>query len=128
MPVALAKKLLLVGWDSADWQIINPLLESGAMPALQTLISRGVMGNLASMEPMISPMLWNSIATGKRPDKHGILGFIEPDPDNRDVRPFTSTSRKCKALWNILTQCHLKSQVVAWFAGHPAEPILVLCP
>ncbi len=127
MPAALAEKLLLVGWDSADWQIINPLLESGAMPALQTLISRGVMGNLASMEPMISPMLWNSIATGKRPDKHGILGFIEPDPDNRHVRPFTSTSRKCKALWNILTQCQLKSQVVAWYAGHPAEPIRGAC-
>lgn len=97
------------------------------MPQLSALVNRGVMGNLASMEPMISPMLWNSIATGKRPDKHGILGFVEPDPDNRSIRPFTSTSRKCKALWNILTQCGLESHIVAWYAGHPAEPIRGTC-
>ena len=123
----IAKKLLLIGWDSADWQVITPLLEQGRLPALNLLITNGVMGNLATLEPIISPMLWNSIATGKRPDKHGILGFIEPDPDNRYVRPFTSTSRKCKALWNIFTQQGMNSQVVAWFAGHPAEPIKGTC-
>ena len=122
-----AEKLLLVGWDSADWQVINPLIERGAMPNLSGLMNRGVMGNLASMEPMVSPMLWNSIATGKRADKHGILGFVEPDPDQRSIRPFTSTSRRCKAIWNIFTQCGLESQVVAWYAGHPAEPIRGAC-
>jgi tetratricopeptide (TPR) repeat protein len=34
-----------------------------------------------------------------------------------------STSRKCKALWNILSQKGLKSNIVSWFASHPAEPI-----
>ena len=29
-------------------------------------------------------MLWTSIATGKRPYKHGIHGFSEPDPDSGD--------------------------------------------
>ncbi len=127
MAKRIARKLLLVGWDSADWQIINPLLERGLMPSLGRLIEQGVMGNLASMEPMISPMLWTSIATGKRPEKHGILGFIEPDADNRCVRPFTSTSRRCKALWNILSQSGLESQVTGWFAGHPAEPVRGAC-
>ena len=68
-------------------------------------------------------MLWNSIATGKRPEKHGIHGFMEPDPQNGGVRPVTSTSRKVKAIWNILTQRGYKTHVVGWFAGHPAEPI-----
>jgi predicted AlkP superfamily phosphohydrolase/phosphomutase len=127
MAKGIAEKVLLVGWDSADWQVITPLLEQGHMPALNHLINNGVMGNLATMEPIISPMLWNSIATGKRPDKHGILGFIEPDPDNRYVRPFTSTSRKCEALWNIFTRQSMNSHVVGWFAGHPAEPIKGTC-
>jgi hypothetical protein len=26
MPESLAKKLLLIGWDAADWKVINPLL------------------------------------------------------------------------------------------------------
>ena len=81
------------------------------------------MGNLATLQPILSPMLWNSVATGKFADKHGIHGFIEPDPKNGGARPYTSTSRKCKALWNILTQSGLRSNVIGWWASHPAEPI-----
>jgi predicted AlkP superfamily phosphohydrolase/phosphomutase/tetratricopeptide (TPR) repeat protein len=120
---ALAKKVLLIGWDAADWKIANPLIDQGLMPTLDDFINHGVMGNIATLRPILSPMLWNSIATGKRPDKHGILGFMEPDPQTGGVRPVTSTSRKVKALWNILTQRGYKTHVLGWFAGHPAEPI-----
>ena len=121
---AAKRKVLLIGWDAADWEVITPLLEEGLMPSLDGLINRGVMGNLATLQPILSPMLWNSVATGKFADKHGIHGFIEPDPKNGGARPYTSTSRKCKALWNILTQSGLRSNVVGWWASHPAEPIL----
>ena len=117
------RKVLLIGWDGADWEHVNPLLEEGLLPNLDALINRGVMGNLATLQPVLSPMLWNSVATGKFADKHGIHGFIEPDPVNGGARPYTSTSRKTKAIWNILTQSGLKSNVVGWWASHPAEPI-----
>jgi predicted AlkP superfamily phosphohydrolase/phosphomutase/tetratricopeptide (TPR) repeat protein len=123
MPEKLAKKVLLIGWDAADWKIINPLLDQGLMPTLEALVNHGVIGNLATLHPVLSPMLWNSIATGMRPDKHGIHGFIEPDPQTGRVRPVSSTSRKVKAIWNILTQRGYKTHVLGWFAGHPAEPI-----
>jgi predicted AlkP superfamily phosphohydrolase/phosphomutase len=116
-------KVLLVGWDAADWRVIRPLLAEGKMPVLQQLLSRGVSGNLATLEPPYSPMLWTSIATGKRPQKHGIHGFAEPDPENGGVRPITNLSRKTKALWNILAQNGKRSLVVGWWPSHPAEPI-----
>lgn len=116
-------KVLLVGWDAADWKIINPLLDAGTMPTLNAFVDEGVIGNLASIQPMLSPMLWNSIATGKRPEKHGIFGFVEPDTVSAGVRPVSSTSRHAKAIWNILSQQGLKAHVVGWFAGHPAEPV-----
>ena len=119
----LAKKVLLLGWDAADWKHITPLLDQGLMPTMEKFINGGVMGNIATLQPMLSPMLWNSIATGVRPDKHGILGFIEPDPQTGRIRTVSSTSRKVKALWNILTQRGFKTHVVGWWAGHPAEPI-----
>jgi predicted AlkP superfamily phosphohydrolase/phosphomutase/Tfp pilus assembly protein PilF len=123
MAEPLAKKVLLIGWDAADWKVATPLLEQGRMPALDDFINHGVMGNLATLQPVLSPMLWNSIATGKRADKHGIHGFAEPDPNSGGVRPVTSTSRKVKAIWNILTQKGYKTHLLGWFAGHPAEPI-----
>ena len=116
-------KLLLIGWDAADWASITPLVDAGKMPNLQHLIESGVKGNLSTCSPILSPMLWTSIATGKRPYKHGIHGFSEPDPESGGVRPITNLSRKCKAIWNVLNQEGLKCNVVGWWPSHPAEPI-----
>jgi predicted AlkP superfamily phosphohydrolase/phosphomutase/tetratricopeptide (TPR) repeat protein len=123
----LAKKVLLIGWDAADWKVATPLIDQGLMPTLDDFINQGVMGNLATLRPILSPMLWSSIATGKRADKHGIHGFMEPDPNTGGVRPISSTSRKVKAIWNILTQRGYQSHVLGWFASHPAEPIHGIC-
>lgn len=123
----LAEKVLLIGWDAADWKIIRPLVERGEMPNTRKFIDGGVCGNLASLQPMLSPMLWTSIATGKRPHKHGIHGFTEPRPEGDGIRAASSTSRTTKALWNILTQNGLRTHCVNWYASHPAEAINGVC-
>ncbi len=116
-------KLLLIGWDAADWKIIGPLLAKGLLPSLRKLLDKGVYGNMSTMNPPYSPMLWSSVATGKTPDKHGVLGFIEIMPDKKGVRPVTVNSRKSKAIWNILHNQGLKSNIVGWWPSYPAEPI-----
>lgn len=123
MAEPLARKLLIVGWDAADWKIIDTLLAMGRMPAVRRMINGGVRGELRSLDPMLSPLLWTTIATGKRADKHGILNFVEPDPSGQGLRLSSSTSRKTKALWNILTQNGKRTNVVGWYASHPAEPV-----
>lgn len=115
--------MLLVGWDAADWKVIRPLMDAGKMPNIQRLVGNGATGQIATIHPPLSPMLWTSIATGKRPFKHGIHGFTEPVPDGSGVRPITNLSRKSKALWNIFSQKGLCSVVVGWWPSHPAEPI-----
>lgn len=119
----MSTKVLLVGWDAADWKVINSLIEDGQMPALAGLLEQGVMADIHTLEPVLSPLLWNSISTGKRADQHGILGFTEVDPRNGGVRPVTSTSRRAKAIWNILCQHGYRTHVINWFGGHPAEPV-----
>ena len=81
----LARRVLLIGWDAADWQVIHPLMDRGLMPSSKRFVAEGVMGNLASLEPMYSPCLWTSIATGKRMHKHGVYWFIEPDAGGRST-------------------------------------------
>ena len=118
-----SKKLLLIGWDAADWRLINPLLDEGKLPNLRRLVEGGTIGNIATIEPMLSPMLWTSIATGKRAHKHGVLGFSEIDPISAAVRPVTTLSRKTRAIWNILTLEEKRCNVIGWWPSHPAEPI-----
>jgi predicted AlkP superfamily phosphohydrolase/phosphomutase/tetratricopeptide (TPR) repeat protein len=120
-------KVLLIGWDAADWKVINPLIDAGKMPALERLINNGVMGDITTLEPVLSPMLWTSIGTGKLADKHGIYGFTEPDAATGNVKPISVTSRKVKAVWNILTQNGYKTNLVGWWPSHPAEPINGVC-
>lgn len=116
-------KVLVIGWDAADWKAINPLIEQGYMPNLRRMMTNGVSGKLATLDPPLSPMLWTSIATGKRPYKHGILGFTEVKEDGSGIQPVLNTNRRCKAIWNILTQLKKKTHVVGWWPSHPAEPI-----
>lgn len=119
----MSNKLLLIGWDAADWKVITPLMDEGKMPNLQKLVERGVMGNMTTLYPVLSPMLWTTIATGKRPFKHGILGFSEPMPSGDGVQPITNLSRKTRALWNIANLNGKKANVVGWWPSHPVEPI-----
>ncbi len=123
MPERRTKRVLLLGWDAADWKFATPLLEGGEMPNLQRLIERGTSGRIGTLQPILSPMLWTSVATGKRGDKHGILGFLEPQPDGGGLRTVTSTSRQAKAIWNILSQSGLTSMALGWYASYPAERI-----
>ncbi len=68
-------------------------------------------------------MVWTSIATGKRPYKHGIHGFTEPSRDGMIPRPISSLGRDTKAAWNILpfqrpgsTRAHAAGHGVALLA------------
>ncbi len=117
------KKVLLIGWDAADWKIISPMMDQGLMPALKSLVDRGVMGNLATLDPPLSPLLWTSIATGKTADKHGVLSFYEPAEKADALVPVSGKSRKVKALWNILHHMEYRCNVVGWWPSHPVDPI-----
>jgi predicted AlkP superfamily phosphohydrolase/phosphomutase/Tfp pilus assembly protein PilF len=115
------KKLLLIGWDSADWKIIQPLMDAGHMPALKHLVSRGASGNITTLEPQLSPMLWTSIATGKHAYHHGIPGFTVVNQAGQVV-PVSGATRQCKAVWDMLAEHGLKSHVVSWFATQGEKP------
>ncbi len=112
------KRFLLVGWDSADWKIIQPLIDSGAMPALARIVEGGASGTLTTLEPQLSPMLWTSIATSKMAYHHGVPGFTEVDPGTGRVVPVSARTRRCRTVWEILAEQGLRSHVVSWFATH----------
>jgi tetratricopeptide (TPR) repeat protein/predicted AlkP superfamily phosphohydrolase/phosphomutase len=117
------RKVLWIAVDSFDWDIIEPLMEEGRMPNIARLREKGAWGRLQAVPPLLSPVLWTTIATGKRPEKHGILDFIATDPSSGAVIPVTSTLRKTQAYWNILSDSGISVGVVAWWASFPAEPV-----
>lgn len=120
--MAKKNKVLLIGWDAADWKIIDKLMDAGLMPAMKKVVDNGVRGRLATLDPPLSPMLWTSMATGVRPYKHGVLGFVEHD-GHGGIRPISSYGRKVKAFWNMMTMEGKKTNVVGWWPSNPVESI-----
>lgn len=112
----------IIGLDAADWDLIGPLMDQGRLPHLASLREGGAHGILLSDEPMLSPVVWNSIATGKTADQHGVTWFMTDAPDGSKV-PVGTADRKVRALWNIASEAGLTSGVVGWWATWPAEPI-----
>ncbi|WP_421754333.1 alkaline phosphatase family protein [Croceimicrobium sp.] len=113
--------LLLLGWDGAEWSVIRNLIDQGEMPHFQNLLARGSEGALASLQPMISPLLWTSVASGKRAHEHGVLGFVEESLQG--PRAISSLQRRVPALWNILSEAGISCQVLNWWPSNPVEAI-----
>ena len=83
----------------------------------------GIYGRLATLTPTYSPVIWTSVATGKRPAKHGILHFTKPSVPGGQAQLYTNSDRKTKALWNIFSEQGRTVSSVGWWMTFPAEPI-----
>ena len=120
---ATGAKAILIGLDGADWNILDPLFEAGRLPNLARLSRNGVRGRLHTITPMLSPVIWTSIATGVLPGKHGIIDFLATTDRDGERIPVTSTLRRTKAIWNILSENGLSVGVAGWWASFPAEEV-----
>lgn len=117
------RKVIFIGVDGGDWEFIRPMIEDGALPNFKKIVEQGSTGPLKSIEPLLSPLIWTSIATGKLPEDHGILNFTDVDPKTGKKTPVTRMARKVDALWNILGDDGRTVDVVGWLASYPAEEI-----
>ena len=69
-------RVLVIGIDGGSWNVIDPMIAAGELPNLKALIANGGSANLATVEPVTSPVVWTSIATGRTPEIHGITDFF----------------------------------------------------
>ncbi|MGH9413716.1 MAG: alkaline phosphatase family protein, partial [Terriglobales bacterium] len=111
----LAQRVVLVAWPAAEWRTVSRLFEAGALPHLRRLVRRGVLGHLPGLFPEIEPLLYTSVATGVTADRHGILSVGECGSRKQ------GSSRRTKALWNILSDAGMRSLVVNWPGQFAAE-------
>jgi tetratricopeptide (TPR) repeat protein len=115
-------RVLLIGVDGADWQAIDPLVAAGRLPVFNALKRDGRTAILHATPPLVSPLLWTTIATGRRPEDHGVLDFMVDLPSGEQA-PIAATSRRVAALWNIVSDAGRSASVIGWWATWPAEHV-----
>lgn len=117
------RRLVVVGVDGGDWLNLRPLIDAGKLPNFARLVREGATGPLRSEEPLLSPLLWTTMATGRYPEDHGILNFTVVDPKTGARVPISRLYRKVDAFWNMLSRYQRTVDVVGWLATDPAESI-----
>ena len=101
-------RVILIAWDGADWRILDPLLEQGALPNLQALIDRGQRDVLRSTVPTHSWSAWPSFLTGVDPVDHGVYDILETVPGTHKQYPVTYKSIKARTFLDDLTAAKKK--------------------
>ena len=117
------KKMLIIGWDGATFDMIKPLVEQGQMPNIASLMQNGVWGPLESTLPPLTPVAWTSISTGVNPGKHGIFDALTYDHEKRKLSFVNASMRKVKPLWSILSEMNRTVGVMNVPVTYPPEEV-----
>ena len=109
-PAPGKRRLLMIGIDGANWELMQRLLQTGEMPALASLRGRGSWGVLRSMIVPESAMSWTAMRTGVGPGKNSVYTFFSADTPRR-------------SFWHFLGDRGLESVIVAVPKASPAQPL-----
>lgn len=116
-------RVLVLGLDGLDPQIVDLLMSEGKMPNFAELRQNGAYGRLLSEKPLLSPVIWTTLATGKGPAEHGIGHFTAIDQATGEELPATSAMRRVKAVWTMASEAEKTVATVGWWATWPPEEV-----
>lgn len=116
-------RILLVGWDGADWRILDPLLERGDLPHLGSVVERGGRAVLRSTRPTHSWSAWPSFLTGLDPDGHGVFDILEARDGGRREYPVSFRSIRARTFLADLSEAGVETVVVNVPLTFPPPPV-----
>jgi len=108
-------RVVVIGVNGMELDVIRPLLLQGKMPNLAGIIKKGAYGKLRTVSAPNCPRVYSTIFTSTKPEEHGVSGFI--------VGGITANTNMLKEepIWSILS----KNGVTVGMANVPATfPVL----
>lgn len=114
--------IAIIAIDAADWQAIDRLIPTGRVPGFAALKASGAVGVVHPDPPLLSPIIWTTVATGRRPEDHRVLDFMVDQPGGGQV-PVGGGSRRTKALWEIFSDAGRPVLVAGWWATWPPDRV-----
>ncbi len=132
-PIALAKpraqaagedrpRVLIVGIDGAMKRMILRMTRQGRLPTFERLLHEGASGGVLSDGPAVAPRFWNTVATGRFAEDHGIDGLVCPGP-GQEAHPCLASDRTADPLWEIVERSGRTVGVVNWWNTYPVAGV-----
>jgi len=132
-------RVIVFGIDGLDPNILEKMMDAGALPGFSKIREAGTFRRLATSNPPQSPVAWSTIATGSNPGYHGIFDFITRKPEEYlpvhsivKVNPTNLLARRSSMFlparkgtpfWAITSQMHISTTVIRWPVTFPPEEI-----
>jgi hypothetical protein len=135
-------RLVVIGIESATLDAVLPLAEQGRLEFFSRALRGGAYGRLETFTPTRRPTLWTTLATGKLPPKHSILGprrypapvlgsglellllprglsFQSWGTLGVESVPVNAEHVQARALWQVLAELGVGAGVVGWPVTSP---------
>lgn len=121
-------RVFIIGIDALDPAMIAELIKEDKLPNIKFLIKNGSYGihSCLDLNPgdILSPIIWTSIATGVRPENHGITrDYIVNNINSGKVSNFFVSRLDVKKafIWDIFNAYNKKVAVINWWGTYPTE-------
>src|SRR5215471_3095715 len=103
-------RVVLIGVNGMEWDILRPLLLQNKLTNLAGLINSGAYGKLRTVPAPNCPRVYCTIFTSTKPEEHGVTGFL--------VGGITANTNMLKQepIWSMLS----KNGVTVGMANVPA--------
>ena len=114
-------KVLLIGLDSADVDLIERWCAAGYLPTLASLRQQGVWGRLATTAEVMHVSAWPSLYTGTMPGKHGMYHAYQISAGDQDVHRTRADECAQPPFWQFLDAAGRRCIVMDAFMSYPIE-------
>jgi predicted AlkP superfamily phosphohydrolase/phosphomutase len=100
-------RLLVLGFDAANPDLIRRWAADGTLPNLRALMDRGLMGETRTV-PAFIHSTWPSFYTGAGPDRHGFHYVAQLKPATYE---YQWTPVRCEPFWTVLSRARRRVAV-----------------
>lgn len=129
-------QLFVVGIEAATLDAILPLEEQGRLPFFSKILREGSHARMSTLRPTRRSALWTTLATGKFPYRHGVVGsqiFDAPFLSGNAAlyllpigigfehwgtwssgNTTSARIRRVRSLWEILSRLGVPTALVGW--------------
>jgi len=140
------KKVIVLGMDGLDPDILEKMMDQGELPHFQALRNEGTFERLQTVSPPQSPVAWSTFATGLNPGGHGMYDFLWRHTENympdlalselnpaytlnifgKEIHfgnPTFKNRQKGQTLWSITSKAGVPTTVIHVPVTFPAEKV-----
>lgn len=129
MAAARQHKVVIIGWDGATWDLIDPWIAEGKLPNIAKFRSGGTSGKLRSTDPPFTFPAWTSFLTGKNPGRHGVFDFTERIPGTKKIQFVNARRVRSQTCWRILSDSGKRVCCMGVPVSYPPEKVngILIC-